>query len=139
MYFLAGWWLAQSVDDNSQGWVPATYLEPIAATGSEESSISLHKYEKFVATCDYKSSQPDELSVHKGALVEVTQKSFDGWWHCRYCLTITVCYAHLVWLLMIICCRSGNINVDKYLVNIVICRRLLMMNPAQFFVRVVTS
>ncbi|KAI8777447.1 infPhox [Biomphalaria glabrata] len=80
-----GWWFVNSED--AQGWVPSTYLEPeggadpkslvapIATPGKEESFICIENFE---------AASTDELSLEKGAVVQVLQKNLDGWWLVRY-------------------------------------------------------
>lgn len=80
---LSGWWLVQT-DDNTQGWVPAAYLEGKYDTASSATEVKDLKHpEKHIATCDYTASQSDEISLFKGSLVDVMKKSVDGWWKCR--------------------------------------------------------
>ena len=85
-----GWWLAQSQDDDTQGWVPATYLEPVyGAESSDEDEFATLPAdpERFVVTSDYDGSEGDEISAHRGCVVEVLKKNMDGWWLCRYVFT----------------------------------------------------
>ncbi|GFR77563.1 SH3 and PX domain-containing protein 2B [Elysia marginata] len=81
----SGWWFVNSEDE--QGWVPSTYLEPeseesasmvpaaIAEPGQEENFICIEKFE---------GASADEVSLEKGAVVQVLQKNMDGWWLVRY-------------------------------------------------------
>ncbi|KAH9499211.1 SH3 and PX domain-containing protein 2B [Bulinus truncatus] len=80
-----GWWFVHSED--AQGWVPSTYLEPeagadpsalqgpVAAPGKEESYICIERFS---------AQSADEVSLEKGAVVQVLQKNMDGWWLVRY-------------------------------------------------------
>ncbi|GFN84112.1 Sh3 and px domain-containing protein 2b [Plakobranchus ocellatus] len=81
----SGWWFVNSEDE--QGWVPSTYLEPeseesesaapaaVAEPGQEENFICIEKFE---------GASADEVSLEKGAVVQVLQKNLDGWWLVRY-------------------------------------------------------
>lgn len=81
----SGWWFVNSEDE--QGWVPSTYLEPeseesvsvapaaIAEPGQEENFICIERFE---------GASSDEVSLEKGAVVQVLQKNMDGWWLVRY-------------------------------------------------------
>lgn len=88
------------MDDLNEGWVPATYLEPVY--GSIESNkvglwssliiiiyhtlqpIILDTPEVHITTSAYSSKIADELKFERGILVEIFEKGLDGWWKGRY-------------------------------------------------------
>ncbi len=77
----SGWWFV-NVDDFHEGWVPATYLEPLY--GSEDPrSQKLDEEEIHITLNAYEAKHDDEISFEKGVLVEVFEKGFDGWWKIR--------------------------------------------------------
>ena len=70
------------MDDFHEGWVPATYLEPLY--GSEDPrSQKLDEEEVHITLNAYTAQHDDEISFEKGVLVEVFEKGFDGWWKIR--------------------------------------------------------
>ena len=100
------WWLVRN-NSGQQGYVPSNYVEKITGfpptsssgfsgdnnmysnnnsgispsvnpTPSTQSNSS--NFEKCVANHDYKASRDDELSLRKGQIVDVLEKSADGWW-----------------------------------------------------------
>ena len=78
---VSGWWFV-NVDDFHEGWVPATYLEPLY--GSEDPrSQKLDEEEIHITLNAYTANHDDEVSFEKGVLVEVFEKGFDGWWKIR--------------------------------------------------------
>ncbi|XP_053132241.1 NADPH oxidase organizer 1 isoform X2 [Hemicordylus capensis] len=71
-----GWWLVEN-DGKQIAWFPAPYLEIEAAAacgGSNDEGLL------YCTTRAYEAKKPDELSVNVGAVVEVLEKSDDGWW-----------------------------------------------------------
>lgn len=42
----------------------------------------------YTATKNYKATKDDEITVTMGAVVEVIQKSENGWWLIRYSETV---------------------------------------------------
>ncbi|ESO90285.1 hypothetical protein LOTGIDRAFT_82338, partial [Lottia gigantea] len=79
-----GWWFVNS--DDAQGWVPSTYLEP--ADGSTTDNVVLRaqpgQEEKFICIEMFQSNGNDEISLEKGAVVEVLEKNLSGWWLVRH-------------------------------------------------------
>ena len=76
-----GWWFV-NVDDFHEGWVPATYLEPLY--GSEDPRVQkLDEEEVHITLNAYEAQHDDEVSFEKGVLVEVFEKGMDGWWKIR--------------------------------------------------------
>uniref|UniRef100_W5KNT3 NADPH oxidase organizer 1a n=1 Tax=Astyanax mexicanus TaxID=7994 RepID=W5KNT3_ASTMX len=77
-----GWWLVEN-EAKCLAWFPAPYLEKAEmddADDDEEDGESV----LYVASRSYKSTKKDELSVDIGCVVEVLQKSDNGWWLVRY-------------------------------------------------------
>ncbi len=46
---------------------------------------------KALAVYDYEASKEDELTLHEGETIEVTEKFEDGWWCVRACVRACVC------------------------------------------------
>lgn len=79
-----GWWFV-NVDDFHEGWVPATYLEPLY--GEKENSVEVFdpgEEELFLTTSPYNTQHDDEIGFERGVVVEVFEKGLDGWWRIRY-------------------------------------------------------
>ncbi|XP_071793014.1 SH3 and PX domain-containing protein 2A-like isoform X2 [Asterias amurensis] len=88
-----GWWFINSNDN--QGWAPGTFLSKGDGTGDEEESMEGSELGKVLSTnpCNdehyitnnsYKGQQADEVSFETGAVLNVVQKSLDGWWKVSY-------------------------------------------------------
>nr|XP_033783353.1 SH3 and PX domain-containing protein 2B isoform X3 [Geotrypetes seraphini] len=77
----SGWWFVSTVDE--QGWVPATCLEAQDET-QDEFSMPPDEEEKYSVIYPYTARDQDEISLEKGAVVEVIQKNLEGWWKTRY-------------------------------------------------------
>ncbi|XP_030067212.1 SH3 and PX domain-containing protein 2B isoform X2 [Microcaecilia unicolor] len=77
----SGWWFVSTADE--QGWVPATCLEAQDGT-QDEFSIPPDEEEKYSVIYPYTARDQDEISLEKGAVVEVIQKNLEGWWKIRY-------------------------------------------------------
>ncbi|XP_056324850.1 NADPH oxidase organizer 1b [Danio aesculapii] len=82
----AGWWLVEN-EDKHLAWFPAPFLELC----DEEEDEQENKYNSvtcemslYCATRCYTSKKEDELSLSIGAVVEVLQRSDNGWWLVRY-------------------------------------------------------
>ncbi|XP_077057255.1 NADPH oxidase organizer 1b [Siphateles boraxobius] len=83
----AGWWLVEN-DDKRLAWFPAPYLE-FCDEGQEEKDEEefdspTFEMSLYCATRSYTSKKEDELSLSIGAVVEVLQRSDNGWWLVRY-------------------------------------------------------
>ncbi|TRY98972.1 hypothetical protein DNTS_001238 [Danionella cerebrum] len=76
-----GWWL---VENNAKhlAWFPAPYLER-AEMGYSGPDVMDNGSVFYVATKCYKAMNSDEISVEIGSVVEVLQKSDNGWWIVR--------------------------------------------------------
>ena len=98
-----------NVDDFNEGWVPATYLEPLYGSQEEDAhaqvlspgegkrrrrrrrrnmsertgnnaSLSFAAEEVYITINRYSAEHHDEITFEKGVLVEVFEKGLDGWW-----------------------------------------------------------
>ncbi|XP_067390224.1 NADPH oxidase organizer 1 [Emydura macquarii macquarii] len=77
---MTGWWLVEN-KDKQIAWFPAPYLEervmgeesPNARELDDEGTL-------YYAVRAYKSQKADELSLNVGVVVEVLEKSDNGWW-----------------------------------------------------------
>ncbi|KAM8973101.1 SH3 and PX domain-containing protein 2B isoform 2-T2 [Pelodytes ibericus] len=77
----SGWWFVSTSDE--QGWVPATCLE--AQDGAQDDfTIQPEEEEKYSVIYPYIARDQDEITLDKGAIVEVIQKNLEGWWKIRY-------------------------------------------------------
>uniref|UniRef100_A0A8C9ZT06 NADPH oxidase organizer 1a n=1 Tax=Sander lucioperca TaxID=283035 RepID=A0A8C9ZT06_SANLU len=76
----AGWWLVEN-EDKRMAWFPAPYLEKLDDDddGDEEEIDGTSERVK-----GYKATKDDEITVAIGTVVEVLQKSDNGWWLIRY-------------------------------------------------------
>jgi len=80
-----GWWFV-NVDDFNEGWVPATYLEPLYGAHDDEAHMQIlspGEEEVFITINRYSAQHHDEATFEKGVLVEVFEKGLDGWWKIR--------------------------------------------------------
>ncbi|CAC5376723.1 SH3PXD2 [Mytilus coruscus] len=78
----SGWWFV-NVDDK-QGWVPSSYVE--RKDGLRENTAirtNLGEDERYISTENYTPQNCDEITLEKGAVVEVLEKNLDGWWFVR--------------------------------------------------------
>lgn len=78
----SGWWFVNAEDQ--QGWVPSTYLQALNGSRNSSASIFTDGAEKYICIEHFVASSDDEIALEKGVLVEVIQKSMDGWWRVRY-------------------------------------------------------
>ncbi|KAK2876578.1 hypothetical protein Q8A67_020674 [Cirrhinus molitorella] len=82
----AGWWLVEN-EDKRLAWFPAPYLELCDEEDDEdEDEFDSAAFESslYCATRGFTSKKEDELSLSIGAVVEVLQRSDNGWWLVRY-------------------------------------------------------
>ncbi|KAK7122818.1 hypothetical protein R3I94_019809 [Phoxinus phoxinus] len=81
----AGWWLVEN-EDKRLAWFPAPYLELCDEEEEDEDEFDSPTFEMslYCATRSYTSKKEDELSLSIGSVVEVLQKSDNGWWLVRY-------------------------------------------------------
>ncbi|XP_037544460.1 NADPH oxidase organizer 1a [Nematolebias whitei] len=78
-----GWWLVEN-EDKRMAWFPAPYLEKLENEEDDEEDEILERGLLYTAVKNYKSTKFDEISINIGAVVEVLQKSDNGWWLVRY-------------------------------------------------------
>ncbi|XP_036427653.1 NADPH oxidase organizer 1b [Colossoma macropomum] len=78
----AGWWLVEN-EEKRLAWFPAPYLELCEEEDEEEDELDV-VVERYCAVRSYTSKTKDELSVTIGAVLEVLQKSENGWWLARH-------------------------------------------------------
>ncbi|KAL8562732.1 hypothetical protein ACOMHN_022608 [Nucella lapillus] len=81
----SGWWFVNA--EEHQGWVPSTYLQAMNGSGSAQDSVhgaQDGQEEKYICIETFTADNSDEISLEKGAIVEVLQKNMDGWWTVRY-------------------------------------------------------
>ncbi|KAG7265370.1 hypothetical protein CRUP_004458 [Coryphaenoides rupestris] len=83
----AGWWLVEN-EDKRLAWFPAPYLEKVDedgddVDGEDETDSPTGIGALYTAVKSYKATKGDEVSVNIGSVVEVLQKSDNGWWLIR--------------------------------------------------------
>ncbi|KAM8843875.1 NADPH oxidase organizer 1a [Spinachia spinachia] len=83
----AGWWLVEN-EDKRMAWFPAPYLEKLEEEDDEGDEDDTEESSERGLLCTavktYKATKDDEISVAIGSVVEVLQKSDNGWWLIRY-------------------------------------------------------
>nr|XP_057905015.1 uncharacterized protein LOC131103094 isoform X2 [Doryrhamphus excisus] len=80
----AGWWLVEN-EDKSMAWFPAPYLARLDDEPEDDSVDGLpERGMLYNVTKSYQAHNDDEMTVSLGAVVEVLQKSENGWWLIRY-------------------------------------------------------
>ncbi|XP_073350557.1 NADPH oxidase organizer 1a [Pagrus major] len=80
----AGWWLVEN-EDKRMAWFPAPYLEKDDDSDDEDDIDGTpDRGMLYTAVKSYKAAKDDEISVTIGAVVELLQKSENGWWLIRY-------------------------------------------------------
>ncbi|XP_028821343.1 NADPH oxidase organizer 1-like [Denticeps clupeoides] len=79
----AGWWLVEN-EAKRLAWFPAPYLEVCEEEEEDGVDATVAACSLYCAVKNYASRKDDEVSVNIGAVVEVLQKSDDGWWLIRY-------------------------------------------------------
>ncbi|KAM8960378.1 NADPH oxidase organizer 1-like [Pelodytes ibericus] len=80
----SGWWLVEN-EEKRVAWFPAPYLKD-AENNEDASSGSDSDYDGilYYASRGYEAMSSDELSMSIGIIVEVREKSNNGWWLVRY-------------------------------------------------------
>ncbi|KAG9334779.1 hypothetical protein JZ751_006528 [Albula glossodonta] len=80
----AGWWLVEN-EGKCLAWFPAPYLERCddEEEDDDDDDETAVDGKLYCAVRNYTSAKADELSVKIGSVVEVLQKSADGWWLIR--------------------------------------------------------
>ncbi|XP_041634502.1 NADPH oxidase organizer 1a [Cheilinus undulatus] len=81
----AGWWLVEN-EDKRMAWFPAPYLEKMESDDDDDDELDGNpdRGALYCAVKSYKATKDDEMTVTIGAVVEVLQKSDNGWWLIRY-------------------------------------------------------
>ncbi|XP_029997513.1 NADPH oxidase organizer 1a [Sphaeramia orbicularis] len=83
----AGWWLVEN-EEKRMAWFPAPYLDKLEdeeEEGEEDEIDGIpERGTMYTAIKNYKATKGDEMTVNMGAVVEVLQKSDNGWWLIRY-------------------------------------------------------
>ncbi|KAL3053834.1 hypothetical protein OYC64_006211 [Pagothenia borchgrevinki] len=83
----AGWWLVEN-ESKKIAWFPAPYLDKLEdddeAEDEDEIDGNSERGMLYNAVKNYKATKDDEITVAIGAVVEVLQKSDNGWWLVRY-------------------------------------------------------
>ncbi|XP_029293906.1 NADPH oxidase organizer 1a [Cottoperca gobio] len=84
----AGWWLVEN-ESKRMAWFPAPYLEKLDDDDDDlgdEDDIdgTSERGMLYNAVKSYKATKDDEITVAIGTVVEVLQKSDNGWWLIRY-------------------------------------------------------
>ncbi|XP_077067783.1 NADPH oxidase organizer 1a [Siphateles boraxobius] len=77
-----GWWLVEN-EAKRLAWFPAPYLQR-AEMADDGPDVMDGGSVFYVAAKSYKAINSDEISVEIGSVVEVLQKSDNGWWIVRY-------------------------------------------------------
>uniref|UniRef100_H3A2Y1 NADPH oxidase organizer 1 n=1 Tax=Latimeria chalumnae TaxID=7897 RepID=H3A2Y1_LATCH len=80
-----GWWLVEN-EEKHLAWFPAPYLEKRIITEKDgaENDQSEDAGMLYYTVKGYDAKSADELSFNIGVVVEVLQKSEDGWWLIHY-------------------------------------------------------
>ncbi|XP_056144164.1 NADPH oxidase organizer 1a [Lampris incognitus] len=79
----AGWWLVEN-EAKHLAWFPAPYLEKLDDEEYDDDMDGHHGTGLlYRAVKSYKATKGDEVSVGIGSVVEVLQKSNNGWWLIR--------------------------------------------------------
>ncbi|XP_035389628.1 NADPH oxidase organizer 1-like isoform X1 [Electrophorus electricus] len=80
----AGWWLVEN-ESKCLAWFPAPFLE-ICEDEEEDDELdnAAAQTPLYCAARSYTAKTRDELSVAIGTVLEVLQKSDNGWWLARY-------------------------------------------------------
>ncbi|KAG1926463.1 NADPH oxidase organizer 1a [Pimephales promelas] len=77
-----GWWLVEN-EAKRLAWFPAPYLQR-AEMADDGPDVMDGESVFYVAAKSFKATNSDEISVEIGSVVEVLQKSDNGWWIVRY-------------------------------------------------------
>nr|XP_033819637.1 NADPH oxidase organizer 1-like [Geotrypetes seraphini] len=75
-----GWWLVEN-EDKQLAWFPAPYLKKhIRANENGHTRAWAREGVFYFAAKGYEAQSADELSVANGVIIEVLEKSENGWW-----------------------------------------------------------
>ncbi|XP_013870349.1 NADPH oxidase organizer 1a [Austrofundulus limnaeus] len=78
-----GWWLVEN-ENKQMAWFPAPYLVMVEDEEIEDDEETPKRGTLYTAVKSYKSTNVDEISVNMGTVVEVLQKTENGWWLIRH-------------------------------------------------------
>ncbi|XP_031748335.1 NADPH oxidase organizer 1 isoform X2 [Xenopus tropicalis] len=78
-----GWWLVEN-EEKHLAWFPAPYLKDVDNSEDTDSGTSEDEGVLYYAAKAYEAMNSDEVSITVGVLVEVIEKSNNGWWLIRY-------------------------------------------------------
>ncbi|OCT64452.1 hypothetical protein XELAEV_18045551mg [Xenopus laevis] len=79
-----GWWLVEN-EDKSLAWFPGPYLVQPEDAAYKCSGTKSSDGKSYYAVKGYQAHNSDELSLGVGVVVEVTEKTDNGWWRvCWY-------------------------------------------------------
>ncbi|XP_006013346.1 NADPH oxidase organizer 1a [Latimeria chalumnae] len=78
-----GWWLVEN-EEKQLAWFPAPYLEKCSFTEVDGTENKQSEDEIYYAIKAYEAKNEDELSINIGVVVEVLEKSEDGYWLIYY-------------------------------------------------------
>ncbi|XP_075687702.1 NADPH oxidase organizer 1-like [Rhinoderma darwinii] len=75
-----GWWLVEN-EEKRVAWFPAPYLRKLESSNDNNSrNKSFNKGTYYYAEKGYEAQYKDEISLAVGIVVEVMEKSENGWW-----------------------------------------------------------
>ncbi|XP_014664969.1 PREDICTED: uncharacterized protein LOC106807200 isoform X2 [Priapulus caudatus] len=80
----SGWWLVSSA--GKQGWVPGTFLEPVASQSQHASPVDdaeTPEVVRCVSLCACEAHDQDEVSYEQGQHIDVIKVDSSGWWTVR--------------------------------------------------------
>ncbi|KAG8557397.1 hypothetical protein GDO81_016620 [Engystomops pustulosus] len=79
----SGWWLVEN-EEKRVAWFPAPFLRTAEEKVETDSETESEEGARYYTTTSYEAMSQDELSISRGVLVEVVEKSNHGWWLIRY-------------------------------------------------------
>lgn len=80
----SGWWLVEN-EEKRLAWFPAPFLKALETEDDLDSGTdSDNEGIRYYSTMAYEAMSWDEVSISRGVLVEVIEKSNNGWWLIRY-------------------------------------------------------
>ncbi|XP_072273643.1 NADPH oxidase organizer 1-like [Pyxicephalus adspersus] len=79
----SGWWLVEN-EEKRVAWFPAPFLKALEKEDDAESVNSNDEGMRYYSSMAYKAMNWDEVSIPRGVLVDVIEKSNNGWWLIRY-------------------------------------------------------
>ncbi|XP_075035405.1 NADPH oxidase organizer 1 [Mixophyes fleayi] len=81
---ISGWWLVEN-EEKRLAWFPAPFLRALEMNDDADSgSDSEDEGVRYYTAAAYEAISSDEVSIARGVLVEVIEKSNKGWWLIRY-------------------------------------------------------